>query len=670
MRHKIFFLFFLVFFLLIGSVFSLDFMETFGTGEYDYFINGTECYYDDGYPYYKFYEIITLENLDTVSSIELDNTAYCSLMVYYAPSYTTSYLNVTSTDALEGENLEFFHAASDYNGNSLSSVDFVFPYEVVITDDTVLSAYFNLYNNDNSAGCIVFRDGYGNDVVAIYTDTESIWSGCANYSQASLEYNSDIGVNPSLVHNFNSTYHDIRIMSFLSVNSNNAHYPWYLDEVQLLNHTSSNNSLPLINFSVNNTLICNQNESVVQIPLEIDAYDIEGDTIYYAMNYVDREFVTEAVYFTKEHCFLWNSPGTCSEQPDYSFLDRTYFHSDTCGIVENGIYNNTLTKIPYSHLGSVYALDLWQGCTGTNEFIYELETPLNSFFYNIDINITSGDSFNIAFYDNKFTPVSILNVYQGENTEFYSDGVFLGSVSNLGTSWYDFTGFFADITIEKFPSNLNATLYVDNGKYIFPGVQWDNTKPVYYVAIEPDNSSLLIWQFYYSGFEGSINWVTQKPNNYTFYRSGTYQIVLHTTDDYHLGLDEYDSHNLTISLLDVEYCFGEGGIQTGSDSLFEYTGSDNLLSKFLWFLQLPYRIAVEFDILLYFQIASIIAVLLIGWEIYDRNHNINGTLISIVLITILLFFMRLMHVVFGIGIIFISSLVIAKHFSQSGGTNG
>lgn len=339
-------------------------------------------------------------------------------------------------------------------------------------------------------------------------------------------------------------------------------YKWYGDDVQVFGDITitnlifniTDNFLPYINISYNQSACFNTSDDTLKLDLDIDSYDTEKDTIYYSTEVVGlRDYDWEVSY---------NKNWYGIDLADYNNLyDYWYQKEGQCNIsLSNTIENDKHNLVVYNPLQK-YALLLNGICSGNkgyyiNTFQSLRELQYGSRFYGLE----DQERFNVTFYSFEEDKIASIR-FERNNSQLYIYDVFDNDkwlVENYTMpNKIHFT--LTNVYNETNESTLVMFPFYDDIPYY--KVESDNTKYAFYIAVEIDSGTTLYQtNYFYAGNVLDFDWTTTKPTDVNLSSSTTYR--LYTTDNIHKGI----SYTLTEEYISLDLCkYTGGGIITSSD---------------------------------------------------------------------------------------------------------
>lgn len=326
----------------------------------------------------------------------------------------------------------------------------------------------------------------------------------------------------------------------------------------------TNNELPDVNITYNNSLIILNNQSVANFTFKINAVDPEGDTIYYS-TFADSTYYVSTLYDWDKtendwrqvlnnilYCRLMDEQqllGLCTNYDKYGVKlnnhiangevltncpyqtniyrygnDTLFFGFDTKQYYKLGV-NASKSCDPYPTTDVYFPLNPYlTGASGvgytievTNEsYVYVLPILSNNDFGNtIKIENTNGRSlvYEMGELRSNLTPGIIeIDDYYDSNIGIHTLNIIRnGSYSYVNSSSY-YGGWVSSILFK----GGEGTGYIDD---IF-------------------------------GYSAIVNftWTQQTPNNFTYNKEGYYYINIYVTDSYHLDLHQYVKKTIAVQV--------------------------------------------------------------------------------------------------------------------------
>lgn len=306
------------------------------------------------------------------------------------------------------------------------------------------------------------------------------------------------------------------------------------------------NHLPLYNITWESILYINQTNPTATLNYDLETYDEEGDTIYYATEVGYNYNKTLVIDFEKYDCTLWfcdyvaditdlqyinAMPGACEITPVLAFeheVTINYYEIDgknTPYLVLDSqcadpvrIYTDVLNS-------DVNYFNIWDSATtidSYNFFGMDLAGEILFNFSIVDYNATSSTVYNngtqeaqnITVENDKYIQFETMNLDENVYTVKYWDGV------------YSYTW------------NYNTTGDTSNKKLAFIGVELNTG----YIGINKIVKAQVIQNF---------TWTTTKPSSVTFNNEGMYTYHVYITDSYHLPINQYDTITMDINVIDT-----------------------------------------------------------------------------------------------------------------------
>lgn len=330
------------------------------------------------------------------------------------------------------------------------------------------------------------------------------------------------------------------------------------------------NDRPHGNFSTNETLICvntTQEESIINIPLNVNFTDAENDTIMYSFdtaNYINYNFTFD---FTEQYCLVFCFKRVSTTYKYYFFNPDD---SNYCDIYwdDQSIFNNTIHGIQQSkdYKGDTKFFLYANGyCNRPNtDIFFSTAQSFTDFVMGYDVyGMETGDRFD--FYIKDGANQNILYTYfrNVNGTIFYDVISDISVVNNLNTTITS-NAFRVRFYSNRETHNLTITMS-DIG--IYPDTYqekitvfniYNNDNPTFYYDIKPAvNTSMYFDNFMQNGYYlGKPNFTATKPTSFNISSNllGAQSVVLYVTDDYHIntGLENYDTYISYFNVHDEE----------------------------------------------------------------------------------------------------------------------
>lgn len=318
----------------------------------------------------------------------------------------------------------------------------------------------------------------------------------------------------------------------------------YLDKLNLIN-IQGLNQLPIFNITTNETIKCiNESFGRVVFEFDLDVYDAENDTLYYATNVLTQYTENITTRFYKKNCAKFFGNDLCTfytNGKDYSFLDWTVYKSSTC-LINEGDYNESAFNLYFDDEGNIYNLRLIDSCSGDDKTWYYRMGVYPSTNINLITevrDIENNDKFDIKIYNEDLSTVVANLSVRAENNRL----LFYNSTNlQLNLSLKE------DILIELDDVDSSENTYLVNihtDSYSFPfdfNINYTinnsivNNEHMSYVGFTIVNGNIEITGVKTQGIDQSLDWSTTKPNNITVTELGRYPLDIYVTDEVDLNL--------------------------------------------------------------------------------------------------------------------------------------
>lgn len=177
-----------------------------------------------------------------------------------------------------------------------------------------------------------------------------------------------------------------------------------------------------------------------------------------------------------------------------------------------------------------------------------------------------------------------------------------------------------------------------------------------------------------TNFVYAPTFVTTPPTFHTFNNAGTRYLDIYVSDDIHVPAS-FNVYTIEVLIQDNEYCAEivdvtdqEEDIDGDYQNKRGLTGVRLLLDQFIWFIQLPYRLAVTFGVLDVVRGGALLFLIFLWFRYYLRHPepDIEHILILQFILSTFLFFMKLMFLPYFVFIAFAVSIVFGRHVISRG----
>lgn len=662
---KINFIFFLFFFVIFFSSFSLAnvyFFENFESLNFSVMplIKGINRYSTDNKNYIAW--VPTYNN-----SITLYNIPEEGLKIYNWVNRTQAYTFINYTFPL-GENITI-------NDKISLSFDIETYFEVFPTYNNYTSNTLSLvlrYKNINSPiirTCIIGLQDFRTIDTCLLDDISQdnfILNKQGGFQHFELNYTKFLtacastcyALNNSEIYNFelNGEQYDRIIVENTGtlpyyVTIDNLFFSEVYDNIEEINNTFLD--LPNFNITFENGFCLNNLSESKNLFFNISVENEDIDNIYYSLD-GSIKTVTKEYNFNKPLCFL----GFCYNVPNYDYLQNIiYPYDNSCKFTNS--YNSS--KYNLILVNGIYQLNTLTDCNGDKNIFFENKNPSEKFslrFINLTYHspdlIDENKYLNITLYNSNFEKVisiklDVNRTYNKLNISFINEtGIFYLNSLNEYLEYFDSYNI-NSLTIENIENETSNNYYLslsyrgDYGKVKIPFYN-DNLKgsEIKYFSLSSDVDTyfrIVKIQNIYSDFKP--NFVNIKPNNITISNIGTNQIDFYITNSYYLESD----YNKKTYYINVPLCslniFSNETFITGENfnendfciKLFNKPSTD-----FLCMFRIPAIIGYKLNTLSFFNTIFTIALFFGMFYYFGKfSQNPENTLSSEELIKKLLF---------------------------------
>lgn len=401
----------------------------------------------------------------------------------------------------------------------------------------------------------------------------------------------------------------------------------YIDNLVIGNFLNGTNDLPdyTVVFNETDESIC-INESGDQgiFYFNINSTDSENDTLYYSSDVSLSSKKKKTVDFFKFGVNNLFSQNTVLVS-DYSVVADTIqpYNKNVCGI------EDSLDAFPISYwtsytyyLENIYNIDIpvpmlyLNGYCNESEKSYYYTMNENYAYFNYSTRIhnlgINQTGFNISFYNdkllNKIFELQVLS--NGTKNNVYYNDTFLG-----GFSGGDYLDIFLNIDV------ANNSYILNVGDNSVSSAYSGSLFSEYYASViktsVPDNSQLFQEYFSYQGLYTTPDFSTQTPNNFTFYKVGTYLINIYVSDSANYNLGKYDTYTTYLTVNDCDLVGGSDDIIGGAETDYCFNFPNEYLNGILCIFRVPYIMVSQFEFSSMYSFFQIIIVLVMGWTMYN-----------------------------------------------------
>lgn len=559
--------------------------------------------------------------------------------------------------------------------SAMSYIDYI-NFTMCLRTDSLFPRTINIYGRNNVSGEETLLSTYDNSA---NQNTCTDISGCFTQPQDEIVITGN---------NISALNHAVDLIRF-ELESKNCSDPTTTGSelgltelgVFLMGGNPINNTLPTANIIHNSTLLCANETGGSILNFVVNATDFENDTIYYGTT--DFNFVRVDTFY--EETFIRD--GTECDT-DYNFFSSSNYVSNFTTIdniwdwiawqVNPFDYNNHLIVTEYDDDGN---------CDGqlrtydeVTNFLIKPETVYQydiSVAYRIDLpyNNTYTEHLLIDSGSNIIANISYNQTSQG-NLSIYIDGT-----ERFNAIHPNNEEVFINYLINKTSSSVNVQVIYQT--VISSGLDYTFTEIInnwYGIRfITEDLSGNNYWDLKRITTEGTNfvyapTFVTTPPTFHTFNNAGTRYLDIYVSDDIHVPAS-FNVYTIEVLIQDNEYCAEivdvtdqEEDIDGDYQNKRGLTGVRLLLDQFIWFIQLPYRLAVTFGVLDVVRGGALLFLIFLWFRYYLRHPepDIEHILILQFILSTFLFFMKLMFLPYFVFIAFAVSIVFGRHVISRG----
>lgn len=431
------------------------------------------------------------------------------------------------------------------------------------------------------------------------------------------------------------------------------------------------NILPTFNVTQDILTICLENEiDIVNFNFTINVNDEENDTILYATQLLKDKNFNKSISFNSISCGFFGFG--CSNIPDPSFLENTYFNTSDCKI---SIDNLNLSNHNVLEFNNKYMLMYNGACSGISKsFTYKLPESLTEIWYYTEINnlIDTNEEFIFSFFDSTFTTEILrFKVNNTLNNQY---------IYNFNGTDYNFQGNFSEKNNLQF--SLNSFLNLSNNILIVFGctsstcegggiynITTLNTElDVKYIKIKVKNGTTMFQDdFIFSGFNIVPDFSTSKPNNITLQGQGFHQLLIFVTDNVHENID-FVRKKVNFKVQSNLYCYGNNNVVDNTRDCFYFLGSNpSIFQRFLFLMQFPYGLLCIFGLIaLALPVGAILILLITFKDLISGTFELSQYLFKIFAISTILMTMKFFSIPIYIVIVLILGLILGKQLIGGG----
>lgn len=603
MKHKEIIFFFL---LLLTPVYAgnyLNFTETFGTGAFNY--SNCEVRGGDFYSYNNYLLGTTISEFNHTWKC-IFNTAdgLMSLTNNTPKAQTDTSLKITSG----------IHSAND-----VMSIAYIS--DMVIDKFTSFEFYCAEFDNTDEQEEIYLILGNETGVeIAIalnpVTGSECNWqapSNCCDNTAGMVGVSCD-GANPvkinitlqgifQICQNWNiseidQVKYDINYVAWAFTGDD---YASYIDDFSIKNVINGTNTLPSCNVTQDYKSRCADSSGYATFSIDVDCYDLEGDTIYYSLD--QESYDPRYLYIDADFSH-------------YTFFNNDYFFANDT-LIDN-LQDTQMWQLGYPQEPSIFL----GGSQGTYLLLSSFGTDAFGFGLEHEVSNTTSSLYNLHFFNDTKLEVeywsgsgekSVLSInYTDGRLLIASDNSLIINITGI-ESWKSNGEFITISTILVDGLNLRHDISKDSGSiYLGSTSELSGLK---YIAFKSKDTYVNnddyfgISYFSMKGWflvETAGNWSTTYNSNLTL-TEGDYRYKLFTSDYWNYPQD-YEDHDLWFTVYDYEGCTDLSSDiddlltlskRTTGDSFKNYLiklGIYEKAKKFIWVLYLM--------LLIFFSIGS------------------------------------------------------------------
>lgn len=306
------------------------------------------------------------------------------------------------------------------------------------------------------------------------------------------------------------------------------------------------NDYPSVNFSISQDTCLNITNPSTIVSLDIDAFDEEGDIIYYRQGYKANNFTEYIDYF--------------------NIVYQNYF-----GLVLDSDYDNVVTQEGYCDFG-LYDASILQTVEDSPYDIITKNEDSPFYALYLDTYYCDNDTYRIYTYPSSYMDfgVALDLPYTDSNITIQNGNDFTISTDNdnisiyyLGNRIFNYADDYSTLTIQQIVNSTGTGVYfmlVDlnrteiSNSYAFNSA---STNDIIFNFTDANNFFYLR-SLRYGGVQVTPGYTTTEPSDITVSTPGAFTYTLYVTDDVHYPL--FESYTDTVY---IDYCTfqdSQGGV--------------------------------------------------------------------------------------------------------------
>jgi len=361
----------------------------------------------------------------------------------------------------------------------------------------------------------------------------------------------------------------------------------YLDDIYI-KVSNGSNLLPSFNVTFNRTNLCINGTQNKIVDIEIQAYDSESDTIYYAKDYrMDKNYNKTIKYSKSDFTGL-------GIVKDYSSFANQYNDGTYCQVQKDDNFNiskhNVLSYVyDSSDLfdKADYMLALDSVCSATNnEYIYKIDKSISNLFYYTELYglIDNNEAFNLTFYSDDLEQLFRVR-YEIDGTKTlikYKNNT--NQVLQLANYTTGTTETPIELSVNTYSNGTTMLFAFNNNNYY--SIRRLNDGLVKYIGLSVEDGRIYQREFQLSGIASSLNFSVNPFNDFEVSRAGNYLLNYYVTDINHLNGGEYTYKSYNLYIPECKYFMS--GVENTND-YGQIGRTFNLIAFLNTFFGVPFR---------------------------------------------------------------------------------